>query len=108
MLIFAQLADLADKTTWLAILIIGLSSPLLGFAGNWLFRRDRFQAKRWRYLAVYYGAAISLVGLCCLPVSVIPDGWVNLWELCTFLPLLLLTVLGVFVGLALLLPRPRY
>ncbi|MCX6897376.1 MAG: hypothetical protein NT105_01630 [Verrucomicrobia bacterium] len=108
MLILAQLADIADKTTWLAILIVGLSSPLLGLGGNWLYFRERIQAKRWRYLAVYYGLAILLVGLNnWFPISVIPSPWVNFWELCMVLPLLLLTGIGPVVGLLLLLHQPK-
>lgn len=107
MLILAQLADIADKTTWFSILVVGLSSPLLGLGGNWLYFRERFQAKRWRYLVVYYSVAIPFVGLCWFPVSIIPSPWVNLWELCTFLPLLLLAGIGPIVGLVLLLLHPR-
>ena len=107
MLILAQLADIADKTTWLAILIVGLFSPLLGLGGNWLYFRKRIRAKWWRYLAVYYGLVIPVVGLNWFPISVIPAAWVHLWELCTFLPLLLLAGIGPVVGLVLLLLEPK-
>ena len=106
MVILSQIGDLFDKMMWFAILVVGLSSPLIGLSGNWLLFREKVHATRWLCLAVYYSAAIVSLSLCFLvPISAIPKRWVNLWELATFLPLLLLAAIGAIFGLCLLLKR---
>jgi hypothetical protein len=101
--LLAQLGDLFGAMTWVMILVAGLLSPLFGLTGHWVLFREPVSAKRWPYLAVYYSVAILLSYLCFMvPINVIPEDSVNLWEACTFLPLLLLAALGVPFGLRLL------